>query len=134
MNTIQKLRAKGHRITSQRLEILKQIKNHPQTAEEIHTSLQNIGFTVDLTSVYRALQLFSVEEILYEVDFEDGKKRYEIQKANNHHHHTICNNCGRVEDVELESEKKLLQEIKSTSNFQIYRHSLEFFGLCSQCF
>jgi len=51
-----------------------------------------------------------------------------------HHHHLICLECDKVEDVELandlnEIEKRILQK----NGFKIINHTLEFYGLCKQC-
>ncbi len=132
MDILRSLKKTGYRLTNQRKEIISNLSNNPQTAEEMLLSLKSKKILVDLASVYRTLDLLSKQEIVKRIDFGDGKKRYELIDSK-HHHHVICNNCGKVEDVRLDSEKKLLQEITSSSKFQIARHSLEFFGLCANC-
>jgi len=82
------------------------------------------------TTIYRELSGFLANKLVTEVDFGDGKKRYELFR--NHHHHIVCKKCGKIEDIEID-EKKLLTKIKSRSNFLIENHSMEFFGLCNLC-
>jgi Fur family transcriptional regulator, ferric uptake regulator len=82
------------------------------------------------TTVYRELDQFLSDGLVKEVEFGDGKKRYEIEKS--HHHHLVCKNCGKIEDIEI-NEKSLLTKIKTKSNFKIENHSIEFFGLCNLC-
>ena len=130
MNTFAKLRSKGHRITSQRQNILQKIKLQPQTVEEIHEELKN---KVDLASVYRALKLFVKNKAIRVVNFGDGKKRYELIDQDNHHHHTICNSCGTIKDIALTDEEKIIRDAAKNANFQIKSHSLELFGLCQKC-
>jgi len=130
VNKIYSLRNKGHRITNQREVILQNLKHTPQTVETIHKSLKE---KVDLASVYRTLDLFVKNNMVREIDFGDGKKRFELISQEKHHHHAVCNNCGIVEDITISNEEKILQLVDQQSNFQIQNHSLEFFGLCTNC-
>ncbi len=83
------------------------------------------------TTIYRELENFISDGLINEVDFGDGKKRYE-SNAHGHHHHLVCINCGKIEDVELE-EKEILKNINNKSHFLIEKHSMEFFGKCTNC-
>lgn len=115
--------------TSARIKVLTVLKNQfqPNTAQEIFNQIK----TSDLATIYRTLNLFIQLKIVQEIDFKDGKSRYEL--LNNHHHHLVCQNCGRVQAIfncRIDSlEKKLEQKFK----FNINHHSLEFFGLCAKC-
>jgi Fe2+ or Zn2+ uptake regulation protein len=84
------------------------------------------------TTVYREIETLTEKGIIVDVEFGDGKKRYEL--ISEHHHHLICITCKRVSDIHLSEdliheEKTILQENK----FKVLRHSLEFFGLCNKC-
>ena len=133
MDSILYLRNKGYRMTSQRINLLKQVRNKPQTAEDIFVSLQKKGEKIDLVSVYRGLQFFLKERLIRKVDFVDGKKRFELLDLENHHHHFICNNCKSIKDISSQLEGKLIADIQSKSNFRIENHSIELFGLCQKC-
>lgn len=130
MNTFDKLRSKGHRITNQREIVLEKIKDHPQTAEEIYNALNK---NVDLASVYRTLKLFVKNKVVKIVNFDDGKKRYELLDEQNHHHHFICKNCNDVIDIYPKQEEKLLKEIQLSMNIKIENHSISLSGLCENC-
>lgn len=130
MNTFDKLRSKGHRITSQREHILQKIKVQPQTVEEIYEKLDK---KVDLASVYRTLDLFVKNGIVKEVNFRDGKKRYELFDEKNHHHHFTCNNCKSIKDISSPLEGPLIADIQTRSNLKIEYHTIEFSGLCQNC-
>lgn len=120
----------GKRMTRSRRNILSILSNSskPKTAQEIHEETKN----VDLTSVYRNLELLVTANLALVCDFGDGKKRYELKNKIEHHHHLICEKCGEVKDVKI-NEKTLLKKISSKKNFLIKKHNLEFFGLCSEC-
>lgn len=103
-------------------------KNSPQSVPDLVKSLK-----VNKTTVYRQLEKAINDGVVVEVDFGDGKKHYELSNKG-HHHHIVCNNCGKTECVEvkadLESEQKNLEK---KTKFNILAHSLEFFGLCPSC-
>ncbi len=82
------------------------------------------------TTIYRELDQFISSGLITEVHFGDGKKRYEL--ARDHHHHLVCKNCNKIEDIEI-NEEKLLTKIENQSNFLIKTHTIEFFGLCNSC-
>lgn len=86
---------------------------------------------VNKTTVYRQIQKFISNGKILEVELGDGKKRYEKSDLK-HHHHLICKNCGKFEDVEID-EKMLLKEVSKKSKFKVLSHTLEFFGMCSNC-
>ncbi len=86
---------------------------------------------VNKTTVYRQVEKLLKNNLIIELEFGDGKKRYEL-KDENHHHHLICNRCGRLEDIKL-NEEIIIKDISNKTNFKIESHSLEFFGLCVNC-
>jgi Fur family ferric uptake transcriptional regulator len=103
--------------TPARLMVLEYLNNSesPVDAGQIINYLRKKHLETNKVTVYRIL----------------GKYRYELKK--NHHHHLICTNCGRVQDVEIGVIEKLEKEIQKDKNFRVQSHSLEFFGLCSNC-
>lgn len=101
----------------------------PATALEIHNYLKN---EIDLTSIYRTLELLKKSDLVNVILFGEGKKRYELKNISEHHHHLFCENCGDVEDIEMQ-EGSLLKTVAEQSKFLIKKHNLEFFGLCQNC-
>ena len=86
---------------------------------------------VNKTTVYRQLEKYIAEGKIIEVELGDGKKRYEL-KSLDHHHHLICNTCGKLEDIEFD-ESQIMKQVGSKTKFKIEKHSLEFFGICAEC-
>lgn len=86
---------------------------------------------VNKTTVYRQIEKLIKKELVVEIEFGDGKKRYEL-KSLDHHHHLICKSCRKVEDITLDENVILKEALKKTS-FQIESHNLEFFGYCVKC-
>jgi Fur family transcriptional regulator, ferric uptake regulator len=131
MDVILQLKNQGFRLTKPRIELLKVLVHRPLTVQEIYDLLIRRNIHVDLTSVYRTLELFVSLGAVSIVEFGEDKKRYELSDQD-HHHHLVCTKCGLIEDVSL-NENELLNKVKIQSKFKIDHHNLEFFGLCQNC-
>ncbi len=81
---------------------------------------------VNKTTVYREIDKLLKSEIVVEVDFGDGKKRYELNDLK-HHHHLICLKCSEVKDIVID------EQFNTPKDFKVIRHNLEFFGYCALC-
>ena len=131
---IQKLRDNGHKITPQRLAIVKilaESKGHP-SVEDIHDQIKNNFSTMSLATVYRNIVLIkSLGEIL-ELGFPDGSNRYDGNKPYSHPH-IICVKCKKIVDPDLDSLEDLKNELAIETNFKILNHRLDFFGICRNC-
>jgi Fur family transcriptional regulator, peroxide stress response regulator len=131
---IQKLRDNGHKITPQRLAIVKiiaQSQGHP-SVEDIYDQLRNDFPTMSLATVYRNIvTIKSLGEVL-ELGFPDGSNRYDGHKPYPHPH-VICIKCKKIVDPDLDSLDEMEKEIASETKFKILNHRLDFFGICSEC-
>ena len=74
----------------------------PLQVADIHRKISSRE--VDLASVYRAVNLFLKSGILMSVAGVSESKRYELSDAHRkHHHHLICQACGKAEDLDRKS-------------------------------
>lgn len=131
---LEELRKQGYRITNVRKALLLLLAKSktPLSADEIREELKSKKLQVNKTTVYRELDFLKEQGITQEVEFGDKKKRYEILSS--HHHHVVCVECKKVEDVNLQSDLDAAEKkIAWQKNFKVLNHSLEFFGLCSEC-
>ena len=131
---VQKLKDNGHKITPQRLAIVKILaksEGHP-SVEDIHTRLIKEFPTMSLATVYRNIILIkSLGEVL-ELGFPDGSNRYDGNKPYPHPH-VICIKCKKIVDPDLDSLDEMKKEVALETNFKILNHRLDFFGICSSC-
>jgi len=131
---IQKLRDNGHKITPQRLAIVKIIAKstgHP-SVEDIYDQIKIDFSTMSLATVYRNIVLIkSLGEVL-ELGFPDGSNRYDGNKPYPHPH-VICVKCKKIVDPDLDSLDEMKKEVALETNFKILNHRLDFFGICSNC-
>ncbi len=105
--------------------------NEPLDVSGIKSELEKLDIKVDQATVYRILNTFYEKGIIKRIEIGEGKYRYEIEK--DHHHHLICTNCGRIEDIEIDLSSDFDKEIEKKNGFLVKSHSLEFFGICKNC-
>ena len=131
---IQKLRDKGHKITPQRLAIVKILaksEGHP-TVENIHDLLKNDFPTMSIATVYKNILLIkSLGEVL-ELGFPDGSNRYDGNKPSPHPH-VICIKCKKIVDPDIGSLDEMERQVTLATDYKILNHRLDFFGICSNC-
>lgn len=131
---IQKLRDNGHKITPQRMAIVKIIarsEGHP-SVEMIHDQVKENFPTMSLATVYKNILLLkSLSEVL-ELGFPDGSNRYDGNNPDSHPH-VICIKCKKIIDLETDSLDEMKEEVELETDFKIVNHRLEFFGICSNC-
>lgn len=127
----EKLSSQGYRMTKPRQAIFANLDHEPQSVAEISDRLKKQKIKIDKVTIYRTLTQFVKLGIVEETQFKDKISVYELADQE-HHHHVICDNCGKIEDICLD-EKILVEAAKKNSSFKIKSHHLEFFGLCKKC-
>jgi len=138
-------RFNGHatRLTAPReaiVEFLNSSSKH-MSAKEIYMSLQKSYPNLGLSTVYRTLDLLARMGIVTKLVLGDGQSRYEFKSKGkeDHHHHLICTNCGKIInyseflDDELRLVKKTEERLAKKYNFLIKDHNIEFLGICDKC-
>ncbi len=124
----------GYRLTPQRVMIMSAIENSDDhiSAEEIYTQVLAKYPYVNISTVYRTLELLKQLGLVTETDLGGGRVRYH-PAGKGHHHHLVCRECGAIIDLDetvLASLKDaLLREYKFIADL---RH-LAIFGRCVNC-
>jgi len=130
----QLLQEHGFRLTPGRIAILLFLKKskQPLSAIEIQNGMIH---KVDKVTLYRALEDFSQSRIVAKINLQGSATYYEFIRADHHHHHIVCEQCGKLEDIENCNQTNIQKEIlKYSKSFKIVNsHSLEFFGICKAC-
>ena len=101
---VQELRERGFRLTPQRemvLSVMHQVDGLA-TADEIYGRVQERSAAVDISTVYRTLDLLQEFRMVACVDAGDGQHRYELLGVHGPHVHLVCQACGTLIGVELE--------------------------------
>ncbi len=111
--------------------IISQAKK-PVDVQTVVDLLKKLGIKADQATVYRTIQTFVDHEIFNQVELREGKFRYELSTLP-HHHHLVCTNCGRIEDIKECGMEDVIKTIRKTTQFNVNQHNADFFGLCAQC-
>lgn len=130
------IKTKGMKFTEQRsiiLEILMMANGH-LNADEIHAMVKtnypnsNIG----IATVYRTLGFLEESNLISSISFGVDGKKYE-NNAKQHHDHLICQDCGKILEFVDEDIENRQEQIAGKYNFLIKSHSMQIYGLCSEC-
>ncbi|HEY4349111.1 MAG TPA: Fur family transcriptional regulator [Gaiellaceae bacterium] len=104
------------------------------TAQEIFDRLRESGRRVGIASVYRVLELLSSEGLVQRIDLGSGIARYEpIHTDGDHHHHLVCDRCGKVEAFEDPTLESALVGVEAASGYVVAGHDVVLHGACGDC-
>lgn len=106
----------------------------PLSPPDIVKRCHAAGRKANKTTIYRDLSAMEKAGIVHRVIVSDRKQYFELSERG-HHHHLICLECDQVEDILLDERDLAQQEafLAHQKGFSVFRHSLEFFGLCKMC-
>jgi Fur family transcriptional regulator, ferric uptake regulator len=104
------------------------------TAQEIFDQLRGEGRRVGIASVYRALDQLSRDGYVQRIDFGAGTTRFEPIHANGeHHHHLVCDDCGKVEAFADDQLEEALRQVEGRTGYQVAGHDVVLRGACREC-
>jgi Fur family ferric uptake transcriptional regulator len=129
-----RLRQHGCRITKQRAIILQALceLNDHASAEEIYHQVNLHRRDVDLSTVYRTLEMLRDLRIVSETDLGHGCSEYEIV-SERPHHHLICQGCGRMLELEHKHLAPAAETIRMDLGFEPIVVHFAIFGQCREC-
>jgi len=133
------LARRGVRVTGARRAILDVLARTslPLTVSQMH---ERVGLKrANLVSVYRTVNLLAGIGLLRTTDSVRGSRRYELhEEFTGHHHHLICQICGRIEDlqgclIDDRALARLNRQMRLQRRFRVTNHELHLFGVCHEC-
>lgn len=124
------LEDRGYRSTVPRRAIVRVIEDMQEgfTAEDVVRKLPTIG----RATVFRTLKLFLETGIICRLNLLDGAPRYMLSRVE-HHHHTVCVNCGKVGEFRAATVERLMRIIGDDLSGEIIGHRIELYVVCEQC-
>ncbi|HBY96085.1 MAG TPA: transcriptional repressor [Chloroflexi bacterium] len=127
------LRLAGYRLTPQRMMILEAVYHlgGHVTAEQILAYVQRRHPYVDLSTVYRTIDLLTGLGVVQAFDVSGGASQYEL--AAEPHHHLVCRVCGSVEPLADYHLRELSAHLLKEHGFQADLDHLAITGLCAAC-
>ena len=133
METAKALRARGYRLTPQRLLVLDVIKGAGHlTAEEVLRRVLPAYPMINAATVYRALEWLKGAGLVAETDLGEERRVYEYI-ADHPHHHLTCLRCGEQVEVADGVLDGLRAEIERAYGFALRADHMGLFGLCRRC-
>ena len=132
---IRELRERGFRLTAQRemvLGVLHEMDGFA-TADEIYRRVHTLSAAVDISTVYRTLDLLQGFALIAMVEGGDGQRRYKLLIGHISHAHLVCVACGAVTAAALDALQPVLDENKSRYGFAVDPGHLNLSGWCPQC-
>jgi Fur family ferric uptake transcriptional regulator len=127
------LRQKGQRPTPQRMMILAALAEHGGhlPAEAIYEQVKREYPYINLSTVYRTLEMLRDQGIVSETDLGGGVRQFELLE--HPHHHLVCLHCGQIEDIDAAHLAPLQERLLTDYGFRARLDHLAIFGACRAC-
>lgn len=120
-------------LTKQRQSVLRVIRESDKhlTANEVFDDARRLLPGISFATVYNSLRYLKNEGLIGEIRFGTGANLYDRKLTR--HDHAICNDCGKLVDLEMSLPDGLLEEATNRSNFEVATIELTLRGLCPEC-
>jgi Fur family ferric uptake transcriptional regulator len=84
--------------------------------------------------VYRTLELLTALGLTQRVDLGSGTARFEpVQPGGDHHHHVVCDDCGRVEPFSDTALERAISSAAGRVGYSVAAHEVVLRGACGDC-
>jgi Fe2+ or Zn2+ uptake regulation protein len=127
------LNEKGIKVTKSRIAIYEILSDNDSSisADFIYDKCRNIGMDINLSTVYRTLEIFEEKDIIEKFDLGNGKYSFTIRK-NKHMHKLECSKCHK--QIEVPCPMQQVEELlKNQTGFVLTEHKLMLKGICEEC-
>jgi Fe2+ or Zn2+ uptake regulation protein len=130
---VELLRARGQRVTSQRLVILRELRRRGlhTTAEEILDGVRHDLPGTSIPTVYATLELLVELGLARKIDAGIGAALYDART--DPHQHMVCRECGRIFDLDGKYGLESLLRSARRSGFVADGVELVIHGRCADC-
>lgn len=129
------LKEEGYRITNQRkaiIDVFLRERRNLLNAQQIHEKVVETYPKVDFSTVYRNIEILVDLDIIHKINTGRSYGSYKLKELKKHHHHIICNDCGRTEVIDF-CPFELLGNLLNEKGFLPIEHNFEVFGYCARC-
>jgi Fur family ferric uptake transcriptional regulator len=126
----------GHRLGGARDAVVELLSRQDccLSAQEIRDRLTSEGAGVGIASVYRTLDLLLGLGLVQRVDVGAGGQRFErVVPGGEHHHHAVCESCGRVTAFEDPRLEEAIDRLSHRLGHGISGHEVLLRGTCTLC-
>jgi Fur family ferric uptake transcriptional regulator len=126
------LRARGLRMTAPRQLVLEAVRRLGHaTPEQVHGEVRRTASGVNVTTVYRTLELLEEIGLVTHTHLSHGAPTYHA--ADDQHVHLVCRSCGAVDEAGTELLAPLARKLRDDRGFRVDIGHVALFGLCAAC-
>jgi Fur family ferric uptake transcriptional regulator len=127
------LRASGFRVTPQRQLVLEAVTRlEHATPEEIFAEIHLTARGVNVSTVYRTLEVLEQVGLVTHTHLGHGAPRYHLA-AEAQHVHLVCRDCEKVIQVDPAAVGSLVTVLDADFGFETDVGHLTVFGRCGDC-
>lgn len=112
------------------LSFLQSRKDHP-SADVIYTHMREIMPNISLGTVYRNLGVLCDTGQVIKLPCDGKTDRYDANTSL--HYHFICEKCGKVLDLDMDSIDFIKELASKNFSGQISSYVTFFYGICDDC-
>lgn len=125
------LEDRGYRPTTRRMAIASFLeqKHGGFTIEGLCKEMPSVG----RATLYRTIKLFLEVGIVCRVSTVDGARVYSLSRVDHRHHHSVCVECGAVEEFQAATVDRVLNAVSAEFRGQVVDHLLELYVDCGDC-
>jgi Fur family ferric uptake transcriptional regulator len=127
------LRARGLRLTAQRQLVLEAVYalGHA-TPDQVHTAVASKVAGVNITTVYRTLELLEDLGLVTHTHLSHGSPTYHAV-GEEQHVHLVCRRCGGVDEMPPALLDGLVATLAAERGFRVDVGHVALFGVCRRC-
>ena len=127
------LRERGLRLTPQRQLILEAVHELGHaTPEQVHNYVRARVAGVNITTVYRTLELLEELGLVNHTHLSHGSPTYHAA-GQDQHVHLVCRGCGGIDELPPSALDALADQILRTRGFTVDVGHVALFGTCREC-
>jgi len=128
-----RLRARGYRITPQRQLVLDAVSAlRHGTPDEICAEVQRRASGVNLSTVYRTLELLEELGMVTHTHLGHGAPTYH-SATDEEHLHLVCRDCGAVTEIDVTLADPFVAELARRHGFVTDVAHFSVYGTCREC-
>jgi Fur family ferric uptake transcriptional regulator len=129
----EELRSRGYRVTPQRQLVLEAVARLDHaTPEAIAASVQQTVKGVNISTIYRTLDLLDSLGLVTHTHLNHGAPTYHLA-SDAGHVHLVCQGCGKIDEAERDMITPLTQALDNKHGFETNVSHLTIFGRCAEC-
>lgn len=104
----------------------------PLSLRDLHDRVRRELPATAYSTIFRLAERLEREGRIVRVDWRERGSRFEWA-GRGHHHHIVCDDCGRSVDLEDRDLGFSERRIQSRTGFRVTHHSIELEGTCADC-